>query len=541
MKTQLIAINAKYIHTNLAIRLLKANTTIDVDLIEYTIKDNITTIITDIVEAKPFVVGFSCYIWNIEMIKRLLPALKKAQPNLIILLGGPEVSFNPNDYINLYPIDYVIVGEGEVSFDLLLKAISTNQSTAHIPNLVSKTKQQSIQPIKDLSIIHTPHTCHNDFINRIQYIESSRGCPFFCSYCLASLDKPVRFFPLEQIKIDILSLMEKGAKTFKFLDRTFNTNIARSKALFQFIIDYHYPKTSFQFEITGDILPKALIDFIHERAPQNLFRFEIGIQSTNDETNKLVYRKQNTPLLIDTIAYIQNAQIIDLHLDLIAGLPKEDITSFANTFDQIMNLRPKELQLGFLKCLYGTKLYDEKEMYQYEFSKFAPYEIISNDVLSPDNIKSIRLVEKICDKYYNSRFMPHAISFILDQVDSSFAFFLDFGQYFDETYQWVDYNLDDLFKRLSDYLSIHKCFWYEEANFLLKYDYLGYYRIKPKLWWPKIPFTETKKIIQTLHQKALRHYKLEDLYHHCIIEKYNHQYLVAIYMHNHHRILVVDK
>jgi radical SAM superfamily enzyme YgiQ (UPF0313 family) len=538
MKTLLLGINSKYIHTNLAIRLLKANCSVEVDIKEFTIKDEYETIIDYIISNEYEFVGFSCYIWNIEYIKTLIPLLKARTNHIYILFGGPEVSYNSHYYLDQGMVDFVIRNEGEVAFDMLLKALINKQGFDNIPNLSYKNIDNPSKDV-DVTSLKSAYRLENDYPNRIMYVETSRGCPFSCSYCMASLEKKVRYFNQAEVKEELIYLMEKGTKVFKFLDRTFNTDINKAIDIFDFIIENHLPNTSFQFEITGDILPQDIIEHLNQNAPKNLFRFEIGIQSTNDLTNKLVNRHQNKNKLFDNISKIQAGNIIDLHLDLIAGLPKEDLKSFERTFNDVMSLRPLELQLGFLKMLRGTKIYDEYHLYNYQFNPKAPYEIISNDSLSPQDIQDIKVVENILEKYYNSSFMPKTIHYLLDNQDSSFYFFLEFGRYYESLYSWFNYNLDDLYVRLYEYLNKINFSNLEYVLFLMKFDYLSYYNIRPKIWWPRISKAEKNEIIKSLHQDSLSMFSLQDLYKYALIETYQKQYLIAIYMPNQKKVFII--
>lgn len=536
MKILLVGINAKYIHTNLAIRLLKVNCHYPVDIKEFTIKDNPEKILNTIKEYD--LVGFSCYIWNIEYIKALL---KRIDTKIKVLLGGPEVTYNPSYYLDNFHVDFVIKNEGEIAFNNLIHALENNLPIDKINNLVTKDFNNPSLEIFDLKVLKSPHDLPNDYRNRITYIETSRGCPFKCSYCLASLEKHVRYFDIEQVKNDLLSLMEKGATVFKFLDRTFNLNPKHTMDLFTFIIENHYPNTSFQFEITGDILPSEIIDYLNKNAPKHLIRFEIGIQSTNENANKLVNRNQDLEKLFYNIIKIRDANVIDLHLDLIAGLPNEDLNSFAKTFNDVISLKPLELQLGFLKFLKGTKLFEDAHIYNYKFNDVAPYEIIESNFLSRDDLNKIRIVENVLEKYYNSHFIPKTIEYILNNVPSPFHFFLDFGNFYQDNYSWFNYNLDDLFLRLSNYLhniNFKDAFY---LTFLLKYDYLNYFNVKPKIWWERLPRKDKNVILQKLHKSILSNYSLDDLYHYALVEKYDHQYLIAIYKNDHKNVFIYNE
>ena len=338
MKTLLLGINSKYIHPNIAIRLLKANCDFEVDLKEFNIKDKVETIYEFIINNDYDVLGVSCYIWNIELVNVLLPLLRKH--NIKIILGGPEVSYNALFYLENNLCDFVIKNEGEEAFNLILHYLDGKVKLEDIPNLYHKNGF-TFDKLVDISKTKMAYHLLDDIQNKIIYIETSRGCPFHCGYCMASLDNKLRFFDIEEIKKEVLLLINKGGRVFKFLDRTFNANKKNFLSLIDFIILHHKENNSFQFEITGDLLDDDVIRYINEKAPKNLFRFEIGIQSTNVKANKAVYRIQNNEKLFHNIKLIQDANIIDLHLDLIAGLPYEDYSSFRNTFNEVLSLRPK--------------------------------------------------------------------------------------------------------------------------------------------------------------------------------------------------------
>ena len=544
MKTILIGINAKYIHTNLALRYLYTytNNSFDVEFVEFTIKNEIDYIITQILSFKPDLIGFSCYIWNIEIISAIITQLK-TKTKAKILLGGPEV-YDVKHWFNDLPVDFIITGEGEYPFKQLLYALLENKSLNNIPQLHfcdnNKVHTNENTYFIDLNTLPSPYRLEVDLPelkHRIQYIESSRGCPYHCSYCLASLEKNVRYFA--NIKSEISYLMKNGGKIFKFLDRTFNLRKDFALDMFTFIIDNHLPGCVFQFEITGDILHRDIIEYLNSNAPQNLFRFEIGIQSTNITTNIAVDRIQDNQKLFDNIKLIQDGGVIDLHLDLIAGLPYEDLSSFEKTFNDVISLRPKELQLGFLKLLKGTKLRNDASLYGYKFNATAPYEIIENDFLTKADLDDIKTVEQVLEKYYNSMFMPVTINKILDNITSPFSFFLDFGKYYQANFSWYNYNLDDLFTRLFNYLKVIKHPSLDDYLFIMKYDYLNHFKIKPKIWWQRPIKQKRSEMINYIFSHNLSSYSLEDLYRYSLIEKYNNSYLIAIYKGNNTEIKII--
>ncbi|MDF2903986.1 MAG: cobalamin B12-binding protein [Bacillus sp. (in: firmicutes)] len=496
MKIICTTLNAKYIHTNLAIRYLKAYCEPDfnVELTEYTIKDPTLSIVTDLIQKNPDIIGFSCYIWNIEETIKVIQMIKKIKPSLRIIVGGPEVSYDVEDWVNRVPeFDFIVMGEGEATFKQLLLHINNSIGFETVPslayregNIVKINKQ--VNKI-DLNEIPSPFRFEEDIPHlskRVAYIETSRGCPFSCQFCLSSIEVGVRYFNREKIKEDLRYLMKHGAKTIKFLDRTFNISRSYAMDIFQFLIDEHLPGTVFQFEITADIMRPEVIQFLNESAPPGLFRFEIGVQSTNDLTNELVNRKQNFDKLTRTVTMIKEGGKIDQHLDLIAGLPEEDYESFRKTFNDVFALRPEELQLGFLKMLHGTGVKRNASEHQYIYMDFPPYEILGNNVLPFEDIIRIKQVEDVLEKYWNDHRMDLTMEYLVSKVfPSPFDFFQQFGSYWDQQgWSRIGHQLEDLFKRLYQFLKDQQLTNLKIIEGLMKYDYLSKQKYKPrKPWW----------------------------------------------------------
>ena len=536
MKIICSTLNAKYIHTNLAIRYLKAyaQPQYDVELAEFTIKDPIINIVTDLITRKPDVIGFSCYIWNIEETIKVIETIKKINPSIVIMVGGPEVSYDVHEWMSTVKgFDFIVVGEGEETFKSLLNELKGNHEFDKVPGIAYRRNDEVIinHPLHKLELreLPSPYRFKEDLPNlskRVTYIETSRGCPFSCQFCLSSIEVGVRYFDREKIKEDIRYLMAGGAKTIKFVDRTFNISRSYAMDMFRFIIDEHVPGTVFQFEITADIMRPEVIDFLNKEAPAGLFRFEIGVQSTNDHTNELVMRKQNFEKLTRTVKMVKDGGKIDQHLDLIAGLPEEDYQSFRKTFNDVFAFRPEELQLGFLKMLRGTGLRLRADDHDYIYSDHPPYEILGNSVLSFDDIIRIKQVEDVLEKYWNDHRMDYTIEYLVTNVfPTPFDFFQEFGTYWEERgWSRIGHQLEDLFKRLNEFLLSYKVENIEIITDLMKYDYLSHQRYKPrKSWWePSLSKNDRSQYYQAILQNPslLQDLRLDekDLYKHTLLE-----------------------
>ncbi|WP_058301522.1 B12-binding domain-containing radical SAM protein [Gorillibacterium timonense] len=495
MNVVLATLNAKYIHTNLALRLLKAycGEEFPVEIAEYTIKDPTMNIVTDLFGRRPDVLGFSCYIWNIEETLRIVELVKKVFPDVLIVLGGPEVSYDADIWLKKSPaVDFIVMGEGEEPFRGLLRQIRDERKWSKVDGIAFRDGghiRMNPAAVKlDLDDIPSPYRFPDDALelgSRIVYFETSRGCPFNCQFCLSSIETGVRYFDIERTKADILYLVQNGAKTIKFVDRTFNIKRDYALEMFDFLIKNH-GGCVFQFEITADIMRPEVLQFLAENAPPGIFRFEIGVQSTNETTNELVKRKQNFAKLCRTVNAVKESGKIDQHLDLIAGLPGEDYTSFKKTFNDVFALRPEELQLGFLKMLRGTGLRREADKYGYVYMDHPPYEILGNEVLPFADIVRIKRTEDMLEKYWNDHRLDYSVTFLIEQVFATpFDFFQEFGDYAAaEGWRTTGHQLEDLFGRLYQFLAARGTEPLEVAEGLMKLDYYLGHKYKPrKIWW----------------------------------------------------------
>ena len=530
MKTLITTLNSKYIHTSLSLRLLYVSSykDHDVSMKEYTIKDKIQNIADDILQGGYDIVAFSCYIWNIEYIKEVCTLLKQHKPEIIIILGGPEVTYDAKFFMEHYDVDYIISGEGEEVFSQLLSAIE-NHEDVHICGVSDQSHisdEVASVDLKYVESLDSPYQLECDkphLSKRILYFESSRGCPFQCQYCLSSLEKGLRYFSEDYLIRQLDYICHSDVKTVKFLDRSFNSNVHHAIKILDYIFKNHRPGQQYQFEINADVLQQPIIDFIKENAPKNLIRFEVGIQSTYEPTNISVKRRQNFKRLSEVIMELSQDGKVDLHLDLIAGLPYESFDRFKKSFDDVFAFRPKELQLGFLKMLRGTSLRNEAEKWGYQYDEVSPYEMIENDVLSKEDVKNIHIAEDMLEKYWNSGRFHKTLHAIMEKEDSPFEFFFQLGRYYhDQGFKTIGYQLDELFVYLDSYLNDS---YYHE---LLIYDYLSLFKVKPKKWYkPTIDSSNRKETIRLLSEKY--HLDSELLFRYGVVERFHNGYLVVVY------------
>lgn len=541
MKIVLATLNAKYIHASLALRYLRAYARKDfpdIDLCEYTIKDPPLQVAADIYEHHPDVVGFSCYIWNIEATLQIVQILRKILPHVLIVLGGPEVSYDAEEWLERNPaVDIIVRLEGEKTFHHILMEYQGEQRWERIPGIAYRHPVRGVQlnPSQgyvDLATLPSPYDDEElpALRDRIVYFECSRGCPFSCAYCLSSLEQGVRYFPLDRTLRELKRLIDAGVKTIKFVDRTFNIHRRYALAVFDFLIRHHRPGNVFQFEITADILKPDVVQFLADHAPPGLFRFEIGVQSTNEQTNALVQRKQNWEKLVQTVLNIKKTGKIAQHLDLIAGLPREDYTSFRKTFNDVFALEPEELQLGFLKMLRGTGVRQEAKEYGYIYMEQPPYEILGNDMLPYSDLLRIKRVEDVLDKYWNAHRADRTLRFLIaEEFPSPFDFFQAFGDYW-KTRGWnrIGYQLSDLFCRLKEFLEDHGSPHGDVALGLMKMDYLQGFSVKPRsIWWERsLKKEETQRLLRRLaveplllgEEFAALGWGEQELHKHCLLE-----------------------
>lgn len=441
MKVIIACLNSKYIHASLAPWCLLSGVrefcacSADAKVMESTINSDINVFAEQIINEKPDVVSFSSYIWNIEKTLELSEILKN-KTGCTIILGGPEVSYRAKNILENYQfVDFVLSGEGEKSFPQFLDIYNSNGDYKDVWGLFYR-ESGSVISIPEAECKNTPPSPYNseffDNLNgRISYIETSRGCPYRCAFCLSGRCSPLRFFDIEQVKADILKLAVSGTKTIKFVDRTFNASADRANEILNFILSSYGTEipegTCFHFEIAGDILKKSTMQIL-SKAPKGVFQLEIGMQSFNEETLKAINRKTDTKKLIENIKKLISFGNMHIHIDLIAGLTGEDINSFERSFNIGYSLKANMLQMGFLKLLYGADMRENKEKYPCEFSESPPYEVTSTPWLSSEEIVMLKKCEDALERMYNSGRFLFTLDYLLDECGfTPFRLFMDFG------------------------------------------------------------------------------------------------------------------
>ncbi len=429
MKLLLIAVNAKYIHSNLAVYSLKSyaekylsdrqQQAVQLSLAEYTINHSEEDILAGIFEEKADVVAFSCYIWNIDIILRISAELKKVSPKLKIWLGGPEVTYDAVQCLNKHPeLDGIMLGEGEQTFlELVLHYACGDRALGEIAGVAYRdTENNQIQvtgvrqPLM-LDQIPFPYESGTYLENRIIYYESSRGCPFSCSYCLSSIDRRVRLRSTELVKRELQILLDRNVPQVKFVDRTFNCNRQHAMELWQFIKEKDNGITNFHFEISADLLQEEEIAFLASLRPGQV-QFEIGVQSTNPDTVKAICRSMDLDKLRKNVALIKKNGNIHQHLDLIAGLPLEEYSSFEQSFRDVYSMKPDQLQLGFLKVLKGSPMEQSAKEYGILYRDTAPYEVLTTDRLTFEEVLRLKGICEMVEVYYNSGQFSYAIAYL---------------------------------------------------------------------------------------------------------------------------------
>lgn len=526
MNILLVAINSKFIHTNLAVYCLKAyaaNYYNNIIIKEFSINNRMESILAQIYKEKPDVLAISTYVWNIEVVEALIVELKKVLPNVEIWLGGPEVSYDSEEKLTQYrEIKGIIRGEGEATFsEVVQHYMDRHKELRDIGGITYRTGDDIIttpsRRLLNLDSIPFPYENLDDFKNKIIYYESSRGCPFSCSYCLSSIERSVRFKSIDLVKKDLDIFIKHKVKQVKFVDRTFNCNKQHALKIWEYLSDHDNGITNFHFEISADLLDDETIIYLQGVRP-SLFQFEIGVQSTNLNTIKEIKRTMDLNRLRAVVNKLNKNGNIHLHLDLIAGLPYEDYNRFIQSFNEVYSMEPEALQLGFLKVLKGSYMYENKEEYGIQYRNQPPYEVLLTKDISYDDLLVLKSVENMVDIYYNSNHFKASIKYLLGFFNNPFEFYYGLARYYEE------HSLDDIsHSRLARYTILRdftKKLPNVQSEFVdnaLIYDLYCVEKLRKRPDW-KQETTEDRNEIREL-DKNLKNHKI---YH---IEKFSYDIL----------------
>lgn len=446
----------------------------------YNVNQPFNTILADIIHKKPDVLLLSVYIFNVNVVTKLIKEAKNLLSDCKIIVGGPEVDEN-------FDADHIIIGEGEKAIYELLK------------NGGDKINYE--QCFRNLDDIPSPYTDERllQSKNKLVYYESSRGCPFRCSYCMASLSNGVRYFSIDRVKADLMTIVKSGAKIIKFTDRTFNANIARTNEILNYILkNFYNKKICFHFEVGGDLFTPSTLEIL-KKMPLGLIQMEAGVQTLNPHSLKAINRVFEKQKFINNITAILGYNNIHMHLDLIAGLPYDNIKTFIQSFNDVIRLRPHNLQLGFLKFLKGAPI---RVSYKAEFSNSAPYEISSSPNMSNRDLKLLKKVEFVLNRLYNSGKFHYTINYLLDACDNAFDMFKDISDYFDNKRITNGVYESTLYNALTEYLKDLPF-----AKDYLRFDYLITNNSKKLPYNLKSQHTEEFKkfLAQNKHTRFIMH------------------------------------
>ena len=452
MKVLLAAINAKYIHSNLGIYSLKTYgekmlkewglaEQAEISLAEYTINHQMEQILQDIYKRKPDVIGFSCYIWNISYVKVILADIKKVLPDVKIWAGGPEVSYHGEAFLKEEPaVDLVMMGEGEITFAHFLKALLEGEDLKQVPGLMVRNADGTFtdtgfRQVMDMSQIPFPYAFMDmkELEHRIIYYESSRGCPFSCAYCLSSIDKKLRFRSLDLVLPELEWFLQAKVPQVKFVDRTFNCKKSHAMAIWQYIRDHDNGVTNFHFEIAADLLDKDELDLLSTMRP-GLVQLEIGVQSTNEKTLEAIRRKTDIEEIREITETINSWHNIHQHLDLIAGLPWEDLESFKKSFNDVYEMEPEQLQLGFLKVLKGSYMEELIPTCDLLYSAAPPYEVLCTKWLSYGDVLELKDIEEMTEVHYNSRQFTCTLKELEKEFNTPYEMFSFMAGYYNKNH-----------------------------------------------------------------------------------------------------------
>ena len=480
MKFLLVAVNAKYIHSNPAIRSLRAYSCMrkpewerHIELAEYTINQPFDQILADICARRPDAVGFSCYIWNWAEVRELIVELAKILPKMDIWLGGPEVSYDPEEILNRYPsVTGIMAGEGEETFAELAEGMEL----VGLQGITWRREDREIienpwRPVMDLNKVPFVYEDMADFEHKIIYYESSRGCPFRCSYCLSSIDKILRFRNVEKVKTELQFFINHKVPQVKFVDRTFNCSHQHAMEIWKYIAEHDNGITNFHFEVAADLLNEEEIALIQTMRP-GLIQLEIGVQSTNPDTVKEIHRTMDFEKVSENVRAVQKNGNVHQHLDLIAGLPHENLKSFHRSFNDVYALRPEQLQLGFLKVLKGSYMQEHQAEYGLVVKNIPPYEVLYTDWLPYDDVLRLKGIEEMVEVYYNSGQFTQTMPELEKYFKDPFIMYADMAAYYDKNgYFKINHKRAARYEILLEFVKEYAPKQMDVVRELLTYDY----------------------------------------------------------------------
>lgn len=428
----LCTLNSTYQHASFGLRYLLANLGPLKDkasILEWTTKENPRVIVEKILQHQPRIVGFSVYIWNTETTLQIISTLKKVAPEILIVLGGPEISYETKSQSHLKWCDYVITGEADFSF--------RNFCENYLLHDIKPTEQIITSELPDIKAIQFPYDLYSDddIKNRVIYVEASRGCPYKCEYCLSSLDKSVRSFDLELFLNELKTLLDRGARTFKFVDRTFNLSPTSSNRILQFFLEHISLGLFLHFEMVPDRLPAEIRELI-QKFPEGSLQFEVGIQTLNPTVAANVSRKNDLVKVQQNFQFLKEFTHVHTHADLIVGLPGETLESFAAGFDQLAKMKPDEIQVGILKRLKGTPIARHEKTFQMIYSDFPPYQILSTSTMDYQTLQKMNRFAKFWDLYANSGQFKAFMSWFMSTTENKSFFwsFFSFNEFLSERF-----------------------------------------------------------------------------------------------------------
>ena len=517
MKVILVAVNSKFIHSNLAVRYLKSYTkdlNYQCDFKEFSINDREERVVEEILKDKPDIIGFSCYIWNIEFVKKVSKLIKLINPEIEVFYGGPETSYDPIEFLMENVGEYLIEGEGEETYREFIESKLNLSPLEDIKGLYYRKEGKIIyggkRNLMDMNKIVFPYEEGDDLKNKIVYYEASRGCPFNCKYCLSSTTHGVRFLDMDRVLRELQFFINKKVRLVKFVDRTFNCNKVFANTIWKYLIE-RGGETCFHFEVSADLFSKESMEILKE-APKGMFQFEVGVQTTNDVILRNINRTIKFATIKEKVEELNELNNIKQHLDLIAGLPGEDFNSFRKSFNEVYEISPEELQLGFLKLLRGSQMRAESEKWGMVYSPYPPYEILKTKDISYNELLVLKKVEHMVDKYLNSGKFYKILNFFVfsDKFKDVFEFYYELSRFYDEcgyferSISAIEYY--ELFVKFNRKL----CVGNEKLLLdIIRYEYFAFNNTK---WIPEFLKVEmTKEEERLLKEKILKEYSVKNI------------------------------